>query len=144
MPFVSVTRLRLRAARLLPAFAFRTWRSTRQLKRAPGFLGGTATAGAGLAFWTATVWTDEAAMRAYRNADAHMRAMPKLIDWCDEASMTHWVQDDDTVPGYAEMERRMIAGGRLSKVRHPSAEHAAGRMTPGAPRGGGRIVPRPG
>lgn len=138
MPFISVTRLGLRSLRFLPEFAYRTWASTRQVQRAPGFLGGQ-TAAEGIAgFWTVTAWRDEASMREYRNTDAHMRAMPKLLGWCDEASVAHWEQNALELPGMSEALGRMVEEGRLSKVRHPSPAHAAKQIA------AARRVPRPG
>jgi len=130
MPFISVTRLRLRSLRFLPGFAWHTAVSTRQLRRAPGFVAGQF-AGEGLrGFWTVTAWRDESAMRAYRNTAAHMRAMPKLLGWCDEASVAHWEQDTPELPGPAAALARMRAEGRLSKVRHPSPAHASRQTAP--------------
>ena len=40
MPFVSLTRLRIRSLRFVPLFAFHTLRANRQVQRAPGFLAG--------------------------------------------------------------------------------------------------------
>lgn len=138
MIFVSITRLRLRSLRFLPAFVVRSWRSTRQIRRSPGFIEGRfATEGARV-FWTVTAWDEDAAMRRYRNSADHGRAMPKLAGWCDEASLVHWLQEDATLPSPAEALRRMIDGGRLSKLRHPSAGHAAGLAAPD------RLVPRAG
>jgi hypothetical protein len=143
MALISVTRLRLRSLRVLPRFAWHTWASTRQLRRAPGFLGGQFASEGLLGFWTLTAWDDEAAMRAYRNTDAHMRAMPKLLDWCDEASVVHWPQATPELPGPAAAVARMRAEGRLSKVRHPSSAHAARTIAPGArpPRPGPQLRP---
>jgi hypothetical protein len=31
-------------------------------------------------------------MRAFMLSGAHQRAMPKLFNWCDEASVVHWNQ----------------------------------------------------
>jgi hypothetical protein len=123
VPFVSVTRLRLRGARYLPAFTFHTWRAARQIRHAPGFVAGRLAVGAARAYWTLTVWESEAAMRAYRDADAHRRAMPRLLDWCDEAAVAHWEQPDAAIPTLEEAARRLAGSGRPSKVRHPSAAH---------------------
>lgn len=90
MPFVSLTRLKLRSRRYLPAFAWHTWRSVRQVKHAPGFRSGALARDPHGGFWTLTLWQDEASMRAYRNTGSHRKAMPKLIGWCDEAAVAHW------------------------------------------------------
>ena len=136
--FVSVTRLRLRSPRFYPAFAWHAWTSTRQLQRAPGFVAGQLAPEGTMGFWTLTVWTDADAMRQYRNTDAHMKAMPRLIHWCDEASVAHWSQEGAALPTMDEALERMIREGRQSKVRHPSPAHAAGEIAPA------RRPPQPG
>src|SRR5262245_56671979 len=114
--FISITRLRVRAWRYLPRFLWHTLASQRQVKRSAGLIRGALSTAPGLVFWTATVWNDEAAMKRFRDADAHKTAMPKLLDICDEASLAHWTQDTDQVPEPARMLERMQAIGRLSKV----------------------------
>jgi hypothetical protein len=145
VPFVSVTRLRLGAARHLPAFAWHNAASALQLRRAPGFLGGYLSADVRRrTFWTVTAWTDLAAMRAYRNVGAHMRVMPRLLDWCDEASVAHWDQSGAELPDPDEALARMTRDGRISKVRHPSPDHAAGvRAADGRPPAARRVGIRP-
>ena len=138
MALISITRLRLRSLRYFPSFAVHLWGSTRQIRRAPGFIVGQfATEGVAV-FWTITAWTDEAAMHAYWSSGSHLKAMPKLLGWCDEASVTHWMQQDTRLPGPVETLERMVAQGRLSKVRHPSPGQAAGLASPD------RTIPRAG
>lgn len=125
MALISVTRLRVRSVFYLPQFFWQTFKSQRQAKRASGMLGGRLILEAHWAFWTATVWESEAAMRAFRSSGAHMKAMPKLLDWCDEASYVHWDQENAELPSWGEAHRRMIREGKLSKVRNPSAAQLA-------------------
>ena len=120
MPVVSVTRLRLRSVRFLPAFLFHAIRSQLQSKRAAGNISTQVLNDANLAFWTLTVWRDKEAMRAYMISGAHKTAMPKLMEWCDEAAMADWTQDSATPPSWADAHQRLIADGRRSKVRQPS------------------------
>ncbi|MBD0369711.1 MAG: hypothetical protein ICV60_02570 [Pyrinomonadaceae bacterium] len=135
MPFISVTRLRVRSIFYLPQFIWHALKSQRQAERAAGFLCGRVMRDKRNAFWTLTAWKDEAAMRAYRGAGAHMKAMPKLLDWCDEASIAHWEQEGAELPSWSEAHSRMVAEGRTSKVRHPSDAQLAGKIT--GPKQGG-------
>jgi hypothetical protein len=121
MPLVSVTRLRVRAWRFLPGFFLRTFQASRQAKAADGFLSLALLNDANLTFWTRTIWRDEAAMRAFMFSGAHRHAMPRLQDWCDEASLVHWTQETGEAPSWPEAHRRMQQEGRPSKLKHPSA-----------------------
>ncbi len=105
--FVSVTRIALRTYRHWIPFAWDSLRSAYRAQRAPGFLGGRLMGDGRKVFWTVTSWSDEAAMRAFRNAGVHLEAMRKLPDWCDEASFVHWEQDICVLPATAEAYRRL-------------------------------------
>jgi hypothetical protein len=130
MVVISVTRLRLRSFRFLPQFVWLALLSGVQAKRTRGNMKATGLRDSHLTFWTLTVWTDEDSMRAFMLSGAHKRAMPKLLDWCDEASVVHWHQDTAELPSWAEAHRRMVEEGRLSRVRHPSDSQRANRITP--------------
>ena len=128
MPLFAVTRLRVRSWLSMPGFAWFTWRSLRQAQRAAGNFGVAVRKAEGLAFWTVTVWQDEVAMRAFRDAPPHRNAMPRLLEWCDEASLVHWNQEASAVPDWKTAEERLANSGRLSKVHRPSPDQQAGRL----------------
>jgi hypothetical protein len=102
LALVSITRLRVRSLRYLPAFLLGSLRSAREAKNATGNLAVSLLSDAHLAFWTRTLWTDERSMRAFMFAPAHRAVMPKLLQWCDEAAVTHWLQETRTA---------VVAGG---------------------------------
>lgn len=124
MNFISVTRLRIRKWRYLPGFLYFTLWSLLQAKRAEGNLGTSLQRDAQRVFWTITVWRDEPSMRAFRNRGAHLRAMPKLRAWCDEATYAHWRQENAEPPDLAAAFERLVREGIVSRVTHPSPNHA--------------------
>jgi heme-degrading monooxygenase HmoA len=99
-------------------------RSGKQVEKSKGFIKGKTLLDQHLTFWTMTIWNTEADMRAYRSADAHKKAMPKLQHWCDEASVVHWEQEDEAFPSWQHSYDKMRATGRISKVKYPSLQHA--------------------
>lgn len=119
----------------MPQFLFHSLRSIAQARRAAGYLGGWTSNDRDNGFWTATVWENLDAMRAFRNHGAHLKAMPKLLHMSDQASFTHFEQPAATPPSADEAYDRLSRQGTLSKVNQPSAQHLAGeRVGPSRPR----------
>jgi heme-degrading monooxygenase HmoA len=125
MSFISITRLHLRSKLFTPQFLLYAMKSAKQAERAPGFIAGKLMGGG--ANWTVTEWESEEAMRAYMINGSHRAAMPKLLHWCDEASIVNWDQDGQGLPSMQEAHRRMRDEGRVSKVNQPSPDHLAKR-----------------
>jgi hypothetical protein len=123
MPLISITRLRVRPWRYLPAFLIAALRSALQARRARGNLAVSVLKEARNTFWTRSLWTDEAAMKNFMVSGAHRTIMPHLLEWCDEASVAHWTQDSAQQPTWEEVYQRMRRDGRVSKVNHPSEAH---------------------
>jgi hypothetical protein len=114
----------------MPGFLLYAFRSNRQVKQAAGNLGASLLNDSQSTFWTCSAWVDESAMRTFMMAPPHRNAMVKLLDWCDEASLVHWTQDGAQLPDWQEAHRRLVAEGRRSKVRHPSASLEAFQIPP--------------
>ena len=100
-------------------------KSVRQLVRASGFHQGRLLIDRRRTFWTMTAWNSEQAMRGFRSTGAHMRAMPRLVSWCDEASVVHWESEAAELPDWRTAAGRLRTGGRLSRVDLPSAAHVS-------------------
>jgi hypothetical protein len=123
MPFNSITRLRLRSVFTLAAFFRAAQRSALQAGRSAGFISGALLLEGRLVFWTRTAWESADAMKAYRDSDAHRGVMPRLVDWCDEASVAHW--EGEAVSDCNEIHARMAPDGRASRVLKPTPAHQA-------------------
>jgi heme-degrading monooxygenase HmoA len=123
MFFVSLTRLRVRSWRYLPAFFVQTYRSALQARSAEGVLAVSLLRDAHNTFWTRTVWNSEQAMKAYILSGIHRQVMRRLPQWCDEAAVAHWTQESPLPPSWEEAHQRLQQSGRPSKVNHPSEAH---------------------
>ena len=142
MALVSVTRLRIRSWRYMLPFALYTLRAARQAQGSSGFLGGWLGTSGSWAFWTVTVWTDETAMKRYRDNGVHKAAMPRMLDWANEGAMARYEQSGTQPPSGPAALSALESRGRISKVRHPTPEHSAGKTAPdGKPPFVGRVMP---
>ena len=128
MPLAAITRLRRRKLYTVPLVLIGAIRSKRQALSANGCLAADVRMIGVRVFWTRTLWRDTAAMREFMRSGAHRTVMPKLIDWCDEASLVDW--ERDTLPEWSEAEAKMRGNGRLSRVRHPSPAQTRGETLP--------------
>ena len=142
--FISVTRLRVRSLRYLPAFLWKTRYAEKQARQAEGFLGGKLLVDKRSTYWTLTTWESEKSMKAYRGAGAHATVMPKLAHWCDEAAYAHWEDAGTAIPTWPEAHQRLLTIGRLSRVEHPSPAHEARLFAPPRlkPHIGGDLKPK--
>lgn len=125
MPLVSITRLRVRSWRYLPAFFVQALRIARQAASAEGNLGVALLRDRHKTFWTGTSWSSEASMKTFMHSGVHGPVMKKLLNWCDEAALVHWPQDGAELPSWEEAHQRIQREGRRSKVNHPSPAHTA-------------------
>jgi heme-degrading monooxygenase HmoA len=128
--YVSVTRLRIRGRRHLPAFIVMALRSALQAKAADGNVGVALLAEAHRTYWTRTIWTDERAMRRFIIAQPHRQAMRKISDWCDEAAIVHWTQESAQAPPWTVAQQRMQSEGRPTKIAQPAPAHERFQIAP--------------
>ena len=130
MPYVSITRLRIRSDAFVEEFNAQVPVVYAQASEAPGCLAVDLLADAHHTFWTKSVWVDRAATRAYVTAGAHGDVMAELRNWCDEAHVAHWEQQSVELPSWDVAHSRLVAEGRNSAVTHPSPGHAARDLAP--------------
>ena len=120
MPFVSVTRLRVKSLFFLIPFMRANEASVKEIKVSKGLLKGKELIDKKLTFWTVTIWENEESMKKFRGSIAHRNAMQQLPVWCNEASYHHWIQEDYELPSWDTISKKLFSEGRLSKVRNPS------------------------
>ena len=120
MPFISVTRLRVKSLFFLFSFMRANEASVKELKSSTGLLMGKELIDKKLTFWTITLWEDEESMIRFRGSLSHRNAMQNLPKWCSEASYHHWVQEENEYPNWTTISDKLYSEGKLSKVRNPS------------------------
>ncbi len=130
MPFVSVTRLRVKSIRYLFSFMKANEASVKALKISDGLLKGSELVDKKLTFWTITLWDSPDSMKKFRNSEAHRYAMQQLPYWCSEGSYHHWEQDADEFPDWQTVSARLFNEGKLTKVRNPSAAQITNQFPP--------------
>ena len=133
MAIVSVTRFRLNsgAVRGNTLFFWHTLRSIRQAGRSAGFVRGQTYADANRTYWTITMWESIEAVRAYMKSGAHlkaMRAMPRMMRWCDEAQTGHFEHHGEDVPNLVVCHEQLMQQAHFLRLKYPSADHTAGRI----------------
>ena len=116
----AVTRLRLRSWRFLIPFVIQASRARKQAANSLGCHGVVTRKTRGLAFWTLSLWEDEARLSAFLTGSPHRDGMPKLFPWCDEAVTVHWRVESQRMPGWQEATLQLQRGGRLLRVKFPS------------------------
>ena len=121
MYFISATRLRVRSIFFLFGFIRANEASVKVLIKTPGFVAGKELTDKGLTFWTVTIWQDETSMKTFRNSVPHRKAMQALPHWCNEASYTHWIQEEEFIPDWNTIYKKMMVEGKTTRVRKPSA-----------------------
>jgi len=130
MPYVSITRLRIRDDAFLDEFMSDSLAIYEQATAAGGNLGADVLVEAANTFWTRSTWTDRSSMRAFMTSNRHAESMPKLRQWCDEAHVAHWEQETGELPPWDEAYRQLLAIGRCSAVDEPTPAHASLDLPP--------------
>ncbi|MFZ9262628.1 MAG: hypothetical protein ACO3AA_04810 [Chitinophagaceae bacterium] len=130
MPFVSVTRLRVKSILFLIPFFRANEASAKEIKLSKGLLKGKELIDKKLTFWTVTIWENEEFMKAFRGSLSHRNAMQHLHKWCDEASNHHWIKIDNEFPSWDCISDKLYSQGRLSKVRNPSKAQIENQFPP--------------
>jgi hypothetical protein len=129
MYFISVTRLRVRSFIFLPQFFYENEASIKAVKKIDGFIAGKELIDRSLTFWTVTLWKSDQAMKIFRNNNPHKRVMRKLPHWCDEAAYVHWLTDLPAIPDWDAIHKKLLAEGKTTKVKYPSAQQAGMNYT---------------
>lgn len=123
MPYLSMTRLKLRSLRHLPHFSLHTARVVRQVQRTPGFIDGQIMFALELSAWTVVLWESDAAIRTYFTNGVHGRGQSYIYVWASEANHAHVAVDHLELPSWEEVARSLSEIGRFLTIPYPSQNH---------------------
>ncbi len=125
MPLMVVTRLRLRDPALFDEFFASAVAVADQAKNSDANLAADVFADANNVYWTLTAWQARGPMQAFVGSEPHLSTMPRLDDWCDEATFVDWEQSSPDLPDWRASYERLIADGHVASLSHPSEAHQA-------------------
>jgi hypothetical protein len=127
MPVIVVTRLRLRDPALFDEFVGAAFAVVQQAQSSDGNLASDLLADADNVYWTSTAWRtawrDRDAMNAFVGTEPHLSTMPRIDDWCDEATFVDWDQPSADLPGWQTRYERLVADGQVTKLSNSSDAH---------------------
>ncbi len=123
MPYLSITRLKLKSLYYLVPFSIHTEQIVSQIRASPGFLQGKLLGTLDLSMRTATLWASAAEMRSFHQQGAHRQVMGKLDAWSSEAAAGHQVVTGDTFPSWGEMNQWLRTTGNFFPLSQPSQHH---------------------
>jgi hypothetical protein len=121
--FLSLTRLKLRSLIFLLPFLIYNTRVAFQVSKSAGFIKGKLLFDTHLTFWTLTTWQDQKSMNTFRTTGVHLKVMPKLSKWCNEACVTHRDQTEEDIPTWEEAYEILNAEGHFTSLKCPSDLH---------------------
>lgn len=111
---VSVTRLRMRRWRDVPAFLRASLRLRRDLAAAPGAVTlGLAAEPFARTFWTLSAWRDEESLKAYVGSPGHAAAMRRFRRLMADADSARWTTDGGR-PSWDEARERLARKGSVA------------------------------
>jgi hypothetical protein len=120
---LSITRLKLRSVRLLPQFLNTIHKIRIHAEGSGGLLDMYLAIDRRLAFWTLTVWKNQASMQQFVGSGAHMIAMQYLRDWCSEAALKGMAWKSDRTPDLAEASLILSQDAHFSTLNFPNLAH---------------------
>jgi hypothetical protein len=108
---VTITRLPLRSYLRIPAIMFATVRIMRELKTSKGLIGYALKADlVHKTFWTASAWTDDAALAGFVRSDTHRTAMMALQPHMGDARIATVTMPGSALPPtWPDIARRLAA-----------------------------------
>ena len=134
MPFIVVTRLRLRNPAFFDEFFASAVAVMEQATNAEGNLGADVLAEANNTYWTRSAWQERDLMARFVGSQPHLGTMDRLDEWCDEATFVDWEQASAELPDWRDGYERLVADGHVASLtRGTDAHHTRDFPAPAVP-----------
>jgi heme-degrading monooxygenase HmoA len=123
MPFIVVTRLRLKDPAFFDEFFASAVAVVEQAQNSEGNLGADVLAEANNTYWTRTAWQERGFMNAFVGSEPHLHTMTRLDDWCDEATFVDWEQATADLPDWQAGHGHLVASGQSARLTGATDAH---------------------
>lgn len=116
MPYLTITRLRLKSRWMTPKFLIANEPIFQQLMNSDGYLDGKTLLDFGRGAWTLTLWKDAESMRNFYQSGAHRSMMPLLDHYADEGANRTVEVGQYTLPSWKKARDILAAGAKFSQL----------------------------
>jgi hypothetical protein len=117
---IVFTGLKLKDRTLFEEFFANAESVAEQASRSPGNFGSDFLADADQVYWTVTAQESRKALDTFVTAEPHRCVMARIDEWCEEASVVDWNQENAELPSRQEGYWRLIATGRQTRLSDPT------------------------
>lgn len=114
MPYLTITRLRLKSRLMTPKFLAANEPIFQQLMQSEGYLDGKTLLDFGRGAWTISLWKDAESMKRFYQSGAHRAMMPLLDYYADEGANRTVEYGQYTLPSWKKARDILAAGAKFS------------------------------
>ena len=134
MPYLSMTRLKLKSVIYLLPFGIQNEQVIRQIRTSHGFLKGKELAALDLSMWTATLWDSQESIKAFYFSSFHKDAMKNISVWASEAvTARREIDSFQELPSWEEIRNELMKAGHFTPLQDTSSAHNTKIITKPSP-----------
>jgi hypothetical protein len=123
MPYLSMTRLKLRSPRYLPSFLIYNSQIVEEIRVSHGFLKGKQSATLNLSMWTATLWNSYVDLQRFYRTGSHAKVMSQIDMWSSEAASGNREVYSLDIPSWQSIGLFLTESGHFLNLKNPSHKH---------------------
>jgi len=123
MPYLSMTRLKLKSPGYLPSFLVHNGQIVKEIRVSDGFLKGKQGVTLDLSMWTTTLWDSYTNLQKFYRSGSHRKVMSQIDVWSSEAVSGHREVHSFDLPSWKSVGVLLAESGHFVNLEEPSLKH---------------------